>query len=92
MYISIRQFAADGTVHYFRADVSQDFAERHDTGSLVSIGWTVGGTEDTHANMPLRSFQYLQSKGFLTEVSKETWNHSGCQSTCRLRGHESCRW
>lgn len=27
-----------------------------------------------------------------TIVTKDEWNHSGCQSSCIRRGGQSCRW
>jgi hypothetical protein len=71
---------------YYKADVSQQWCIKHDNGCLVSIGLTVD--ED----LPRASLEWLRRNGRLTEVTHEQWNHSGCQSSCTLRGAKECRW
>jgi len=69
---------------YYRAQVSQQWAVRHDNFALVSVGLTVG--ED----LSLQSFKRLGPTA--VEVTHTEWNHSGCQSACQLRGAKECRW
>lgn len=57
-----------------------------DNGCLVSIGWTVGG------DLSRRGLEELNSRGYLKEIDRDTWNHSGCQSSCVRRGGKACRW
>lgn len=82
MRISIR----NGNDYYF-ADVTRVWAIKHDNGVLISCGLTVGENGFT-----LAMFKRLARNGQLTQVSQETWNHSGCQSGCVLRGDAECRW
>ena len=55
---------------------------RHDNGVAVSIGFRVP-SEVTEAQL-----KKLGAK----EVSYEVWKHSGCQSSCVLRGGTKCSW
>jgi len=74
------------TDRYYRARVSQRWLERHDNGCLVSIGLTVD------KDLTRKSLDRLRGAGRLDEVTKDQWNHSGCQSSCTLRGAAACRW
>jgi len=71
---------------YYSARVSQSWAMRHDNGALISCGLTVG------ESLTDRAFKLAQKRFRVTEVSREAYNHSGCQSYCTLRGDVSCRW
>lgn len=70
---------------YYRASVSLAWARRHDNGALVSCGLTVG------ENLSLQAFRRLRPAQ-LTVITKEQYNHSGCQSRCKLRGDTICQW
>lgn len=69
---------------YYRATIPVSVARRVDNGVMVSCGLTVGVDK-----VPLDDWIW---KGWAVEVSKDEWNHSGCQSECVLRGGKSCRW
>ena len=71
------------TPRYYRIRVSQQWAVRHDNYALVSIGLTVGH------DLSKRAFDRVADK---VEVSRDEWNHSGCQSACVMRGAKECRW
>lgn len=81
--ISIRDLT---TQKYYRATVSLTFARRHDNGALISCGLTVPD------DLSKRSLQALIARKQATEITYEQWNHSGCQSSCVLRGAKECRW
>ena len=55
---------------------------RHDNGVAVSIGFRV---PDEVTEKQLKGLH-------ATEVSYETWKHSGCQSSCVMRGGSKCGW
>ncbi len=88
MRIAIKEPGPTGpaSARYYFAEVSQRWAIAHDNGALFSCGLTVG--ED----LTRASLNALRARGSLTEISHETWNHSGCQSACVLRGAKECRW
>lgn len=56
---------------YYFANVSQRWAIQHDNGALVSLGLTVD------KDLSRRSFDSLQKRGALKEISHEQWNRSG---------------
>jgi hypothetical protein len=56
--------------------------QKYDNGVLISIGWTVG------KDLPRRVFARLTKK----QMTSEQYAHSGCQSACITRGHQTCRW
>lgn len=64
----------------FRASTA--WYRRHDNGVAVSIGFRV---PDEITEKQLKA---LGAK----EISYEVWKHSGCQSSCILRGNKECRW
>ena len=74
------------TPKYYRARVTTSWAKRHDNGALISCGLTVGD------RFPLGALKTLIARGQAVEVDQDTYNHSGCQSACILRGHAACRW
>jgi len=80
--VSIR----NGDQYYF-ASVTRAWAIAHDNGALVSCGLTVGQDGFTP-----RMFAWLQSRDRLDPITKDEWNHSGCQSYCVKRGAKECRW
>jgi hypothetical protein len=61
---------------------SMAWLEKHDNGSAISIGFAVPD------DISLRQLKSLNAKS----VSWEKWKHSGCQSSCVLRGNKECRW
>lgn len=71
---------------FYRLTVSQRWAEQHDNGALVSCGLEVG------KDLTERSLKALVQRGQAVEVTKDEWNHSGCQSSCVLRGAQKCSW
>jgi hypothetical protein len=71
---------------FYRAEVTPQWARTHDNGALISIGLTVG--ED----LSRLAFSHLRAAHRLTEVSALEFNHSGCQSSCTLRGDAKCSW
>ena len=79
LYIKDRQ-------SYYRAVVTRAWAIKHDNGALISCGLTVG------EELTLGQLKALVARGQAVEVTKEEWNHSGCQSSCTLRGAKECRW
>lgn len=84
MFVTIR----NNGKHY-RAAVSPQWAQKHDNGRLVSAGLDVGAAAD---ELSPRSFNALQRRGRLQEITPETSRHSGCQSRCILRGDKLCQW
>lgn len=71
---------------YYVAHLSPGQARAHDNGALISCGLTVG--EDLKHG----TFQNWLRQGLLDEISQEKYNHSGCQSSCILRGDLKCGW
>ena len=72
---------------FYKMAVSQAWAEKHDNGALISCGLTIGEHGFTR-----RMFQLAQYRFSHIELTEEQWNHSGCQSSCILRGNDICRW
>lgn len=72
---------------YYRLVVTPQWAGRHDNGALISCGLTVGQDGFTR-----RMLDSAKRRFSWTEVTHEQWNHSGCQSSCILRGDTTCRW
>ncbi len=81
----MRIYIRDGEA-YYRAEVSLAWARRHDNGALVSCGLTVG------KDISRRVMRGLVTRGQAIPVTRDQWNHSGCQSSCVLRGQADCRW
>jgi len=75
------------TGRYYVASVSPAWARRHDNGALVSCGLTVGDS-----SLSAAAFKTLEKAGALREISREDYNHSGCQSGCIRRGDPKCIW
>jgi hypothetical protein len=82
----MRIYIKAGDKHY-RANVTPEWAQAHDNGRLISCGLTVG--ED---GFTARMLGYLLRKRRAIEVTEQEWNHSGCQSSCILRGADKCSW
>lgn len=81
MMITIR----DGETFY-KASVTAQWANKHDNGALISCGLAVGeNLTRTSLNILIR-----QKRAYL--ISKEDYNHSGCQSRCIRRGDSICQW
>lgn len=85
--IYVKDPGAEGGTRYYRATVNQSWAVKHDNGAIFSCGLTVG--ED---GLTRRAWQAQVRRGGVEEVTHQTWNHSGCQSGCVLRGAKECRW
>jgi hypothetical protein len=79
---------------YYRAAVSISWAKRHDNGALISCGLTIDEPSawSGHVWLTRRAFDRLQKTGAVKEITHDQWNHSGCQSSCVLRGAKECRW
>lgn len=85
MLITIRDMRTT-PIRYYRADVSASFARKHDNGALISCGLTVPDS------LPAASLDRLITTKRAHEIDAETFNHSGCQSSCILRGASKCTW
>ncbi len=84
VYVKLQaSFSGGPADKYYRCEVSQRWLAKHDNGAVFSCGLTVG-----QDGLTMASFQRLNR----TEVTREQWNHSGCQSSCVLRGGKECRW
>ena len=68
---------------YYLVGMTPGQAVRYDNGMLVSCGLTVG-----EGNFTRKVFARLPKR----PITKEAWNHSGCQSRCTLRGDTKCGW
>lgn len=71
---------------YYIARPTLSQAKRLDNGHLISIGLIVG--ED----IGRRTIRRWVSNGTAREIDRESWNHSGCQSSCKRRGDSTCSW
>ncbi len=71
---------------FYEISVTPQWAQRHDNGALVSCGLTIGQDGFTR-----RMFERLPWHRVRT-VSRDSYNHSGCQSSCIRRGDQACRW
>lgn len=67
---------------YWRLSLSLRQYRKHDNGAMISCGLSV--PKDISRN----ALRYCSP----VAVTKEQWNHSGCQSSCVLRGAATCRW
>jgi hypothetical protein len=92
MKISIKDPRDDSHWEY---SATQTWARRHDNGALVSCGLTVGEGPRSggRAYLSARTFDAMKkARTGLRQTSRDEWNHSGCQSSCVLRGAATCRW
>ena len=71
---------------YYTADLTTAQAMHHDNGALISCGLTVPDS------LRLSTLRRWIANGTARSISRVTYQHSGCQSECVLRGHQSCRW
>lgn len=71
---------------YYRAELTPARARRYDNGALISCGLSVPENIS-----PTLVAAWVRS-GIATEVTRDEWNHSGCQSSCVLRGQATCSW
>lgn len=67
---------------YWRFDATHAWWKKNDNGCAISIGFEVP-TDITEEQ--LKALKAV-------EVTHEQWNHSGCQSACKVRGDKECRW
>lgn len=66
---------------YYKMTLTHKEAKRLDNGAMVSCGITAPDCID----------KWVKT-GKASVVTKEQWNHSGCQSRCVLRGDDKCQW
>jgi serine/threonine protein phosphatase PrpC len=78
-----RGIAARAYGRYYRLAESPVSTE----GFGVSCGLTLGCDGFTE-----RMLDDLIRRGLATEITKEEWLHSGCQSRCVRRGDATCGW
>jgi hypothetical protein len=78
-------YAKAGNKRY-KLTVSSQWAIKNDNGCLVSIGLEVG------KDLKQTQLDALIRQGKAKEVTEQDFNHSGCQSSCILRGHAKCGW
>ncbi len=79
---------------FYRARPSMAWIKRHDNGALISCGLTVDEPSAYSGTVWLtdRAFKALESRGVVVEITEQQWKHSGCQSSCILRGNAKCSW
>jgi hypothetical protein len=82
----MRIYAQNLDNRFYRLEVSPRWADQHDNGALISVGLTVG------KDLTERSLKALIRRGQATEVTFDEYNHSGCQSYCKMRGNDRCAW
>lgn len=66
---------------YYKLNLTRRQVMRVDNGALISCGLTA--PKDV-------SSKWVQQHG--EEVPEQTWKHSGCLSSCVLRGNNKCGW
>jgi len=81
--ISIRDTVTGRT---YEANLTARQYARHDNGAMISCG--LSAPRDISARLLSR----WVSSGTAREIPFDKWNHSGCQSACKLRGDAECRW
>ncbi len=81
----IRVYATRYDTRY-RLSLTRGEAECLDNGALFSCGLTVG------KDLTQVKLDQLIRAGRAVEVTREEWQHSGCQSRCTLRGDSICQW
>ena len=81
----------DDTYYHYAA--TPRWADAHDNGALISCGLTVD--EAGSSGKPYLSaatFDRMKKAGEVKQIANEEWKHSGCQSSCVLRGNKRCSW
>ena len=73
--------------NFYSAPLAAILRRGIDNGALISCGLTVGRDGFTR-----RMMDELIRLGVAQPISKEAYNHSGCQSRCTLRGDDKCQW
>ena len=71
---------------YWRVNLTRRQYRRVDNGAMISCGLTI--PHDTKGKMSRATFDRLPKQA----VTREQWQHAGCQSSCVLRGGQTCRW
>ena len=71
---------------YLQLDVSNAWVRKHDNGAMISCG--LSAPED----ISVKALKNLLARGKAERITKDEWNHSGCQSSCVMRGAKECRW
>jgi hypothetical protein len=79
--ITVYAFSEEQGV-YYRLRLTPRQARRLDNGHLFSIGLEIG--------KDISRDRIVTLKG--ERVSRDDWNHSGCQSSCTRRGDDRCGW
>jgi len=72
---------------YYKARLTRRQVSLWDNGAMVSCGLTVG-----EGRFKAASLRTLQAQGRVQPIDRETYLHSGCQSSCVRRGGSICRW
>ena len=87
------------TNSYWKYRCGQGWYNKHDNGAMVSCGLTVGGKSGysgkeylSAATFDRMKKMYKNAPSALWRVDPEVGQHSGCQSSCVLRGDKQCRW
>jgi hypothetical protein len=83
MTIYLRQ---DKTAKHYKLNLTRNQVRRYDNGAMISCGLS------SPADVSTRTLNLWIKAGIAVEVDQQTWNHSGCQSSCTTRGDASCRW
>lgn len=82
--LTVKIYARDNSTRparYYRLNLTITQAKRIDNGAMISCG--LNAPEDVTS-------KWLQKHG--VEVPEIEWKHSGCQSSCILRGGTICQW
>lgn len=85
-HVTVKDPTADPP-RYYEVRLTLRDANRYNNGCMVSIGLTVG-----EGSFKASSLKRLQEAGRVKEIDQTTYNHSGCRSSCILRGGSKCRW
>ena len=71
---------------HYMVRMSDAMIRKYDNGHLISIGLHVPG------DAPYSTFNSWKRQGKTRHISREMFEHSGCQSECTLRGDDKCLW
>lgn len=85
------------TSKYYKARVSISWAKRHDNGRLISCGLTIdekSAYDGTTVYLTRGGFERLKRTRptAVREITALESQHSGCLSSCILRGADRCSW
>jgi hypothetical protein len=81
--ISVR----DGESFYV-VKVTPKWADKYDNGAVISCGLTVP------VDISRQAFERYRKRypDRVVNVSRDEYQHSGCQSSCIRQGARECRW